>query len=290
MSDPQHVISVHKANAPVTAPDAPACLPVCILVALAYIFWAVFGFISGLHTVVLLLAAMCSRADCSTVAFLCQHFALHWVGVIGLAIGGGYSRSGTYTGCPGNETMSRECLVNNQTIDYQAAYIIHFIAGGYFMAQWASDAWCIVGWSRQIISGAPITCFGVAPIAHDPLQPWFAVPQFHWLLTLGNTAIVSLIWTCIVDWRTGDASLVNMAVGIFVIWGVFPGLCLAAVCLVMGRAQSSVTPRSPDEDVQNEGERIAKSELDLGSPSAQQHLQQPPSSSGEAPAGQSGCV
>jgi hypothetical protein len=68
-----------------------------------------------------------------------------------MATGGWWLRQeGRYIPCPGGETMSRRCLLDTQTQQYQAVYILQYTAMAYVLIAAALDVVQIPAWVMQV--------------------------------------------------------------------------------------------------------------------------------------------
>ena len=176
----------------------------------AYITWAGLGWLFGWHWIVLLVAVsigrkaeQCwTRESCVTLLY----FVLWWTALLILAIGGGYVRSNSYTGCKGGEEMSRRCLFAEQPADYVVIYVAHFIGLGWMATMWVFDGLQLPLWVLQASRGQPLHVLG----SDKPLGgPTYTA------IVAGTTLVVTLTWTAIVDWTTDGGGVQGLALALF---------------------------------------------------------------------------
>ena len=118
-----------------------------VLVALLVILWAAFGFVFGAYWLVLGLASRRSSLRSTHSSFSSSssaprhgletaqrsyfsHFIFFIVCLAITAAGGGWARSDGAYDCPGNVTMTRECIYTTQSTTYQIIYVLHYISLG----------------------------------------------------------------------------------------------------------------------------------------------------------------
>eukprot|EP00040_Diaphanoeca_grandis_P024928 m.137743 g.137743 ORF g.137743 m.137743 type:complete len:269 (+) comp29941_c0_seq1:269-1075(+) len=124
------------------------------------------------------------------------HSGSYWGAALVLGLGGGWARSGTYTRCFGNETMSHACLYTEQTMAYQIIYSLHFMGLSWMICHWIVDGLNLPTILIQIcFSAKPTILYGRSDIASG----------YHWVLCVVTSAIVVLSWTVLVPaWSTSN--------------------------------------------------------------------------------------
>lgn len=201
--------------------------------AFAYIAWAAFGFVTGLHWAVLLCCVCATRNERFWAGV---HLASYYVGLFLTAGGGGYVRGMLFGGagpidCGLNRTadepggMSRDCLWRVQTADYRGVYIMHFVGLGWCVSHWVADGlqlwhWCALDPVRNS-EGVTVLLFS--------RQPLFSAR--YWTFLLALTACVTLTWNTIA-WDTNGINVLGFKLLIEIV-----GICLlaAAVLQLHGR-------------------------------------------------------
>ena len=139
-------------------------------------------FLFGLHWLVLLLCVARTRNEriqCTV------HFAVGLVAFLMLGGGGAYARSGTSTACSNNQSMSRECLWEEQTPTYQGIYILHFVGGAWILASVVVDGLHMPGWFYCIVRRTPMRSF------YTSNSPWPA----YTLVMIVLVTVVNFTWT-----------------------------------------------------------------------------------------------
>lgn len=223
--------------------------------------WLAYGFIHGLHWIVLLVAIMrAGKCNSLSVRFCLLHFAFYWVMVIITAAGGGWCRAGNAKGCPTvtsntgeilEVTMSRLCLWEHQTLQYQIIYTIHYVTLAIGAAHWILDFLHLPLWAWALSHGSieegpteqhrpsdaelvvkregPRTTkvnqfqkktvllyfpSKIADLKRTPRESTAALVASQWLwvyCVLSAALLVTLGWTILINWSTADGSLYRLA-------------------------------------------------------------------------------
>ena len=176
-----------------------------------YVAWAGFGWLFGWHWLVLMILISVGRTQeqCWTRqhCVAVKYFLLWWVALLVLGLGGGYSRSGTYTECKGGEDMSRACLFNEQCTDYVVIYVAHFVGLAWMAAVWVFDGVQIPFWVWQASQGQELRLLSSADIQ-------LAGKCYPGILCC-TVLLVTLTWTAALDWST-NGGVQALALALFV--------------------------------------------------------------------------
>ena len=128
--------------------SASGVLPRLAAIALA---WAAFGFLTGGQLCVV--ASWMTAHNATGVARAVKwHLLCHAIGVVLLAAGGAVVRGdgGGYLPCPGNVTMDLPCMLETQSAEYLAPYVLHFVGGSFFLAGWLLDGCHLAPWALSM--------------------------------------------------------------------------------------------------------------------------------------------
>jgi len=173
-------------------------------------------FLFGLHWLVLLLCVARTRNEriqCTV------HFAVGLVAFLMLGGGGAYARSGTSTACSNNQSMSRECLWEEQTPTYQGIYILHFVGGAWILASVVVDGLHMPGWFYCIVRRTPMRSF------YTSNSPWPA----YTLVMIVLVTVVNFTWTGWVQWSTHPHLAGDVTINVLL--AILLGECLGAAVL-----------------------------------------------------------
>ena len=171
-----------------------------------YCIWIGFGFIHGLQWI----AVGCFNPQRRNESI--YKFCFHFICIIGLAVGGGYCRAeNTYQLCPNGETMSLNCLYNNQSSLYQFFYIEHFILGSLALILWCYGFWTLVFWKDENIWKTSFSA-----------RKW-------WIVVAPVGIIFNAYWLTY-SWNTDDFTW--FSVSVFCIWALGPLIGLMVLKII----------------------------------------------------------
>ena len=180
---------------------------------LLFAAWACFGFLFGLHWIVLAFASsrfgafrQSESAETSkegiekrsdAFRLFVRHAIFYTFMTAITAAGGGWARGdGHYTDCGSNVTMSRECLFNTQTTKYQIIYVIHYISLGTQISHWVLDGTQLYSWMREILARR-----GEFALFHSPVQRLVGDSTYYAIIAIASV-LVTLSWSVGIDWNT----------------------------------------------------------------------------------------
>jgi len=173
------------------------------------ILWLAYGVAFALHWFYLLLNSTLEQRNSIVI-----HLVVIYAGTILTALGGGWCQTGdNYTECPGGESMSRTCLWETQTVEYQIIYTLHYVSLGWNGAHWIVDFCHLWRWARELNAGSVLgedstsvrlTALGFFDSPYDQTATLQHRLTEYWVILSISVILVTPTWTLLVDWNTED--------------------------------------------------------------------------------------
>ncbi len=211
---------------------------------LYYVAWLALGMFVGTHHIVILLSTTADRRAERCWALV--HCLMYVVSVFMLLGGGAWCTSpGAATSCSAayGVSMSRHCLLELQTPEYRAIYIMHFVGLAWLACAWIGDGLQLWHWAACRPQPARLLW-----------SPYSVASPLYVLHLCVTTVCVTITWTVVVDWSTAGTETLRLG-GIIIAEILIITAITAAALNFFGRL---VAPRAPPSAHGEKNSRVAE--------------------------------